>query len=130
MPRFAIQSVLALGVVIASAIFDFGSRAEAAFLKATPSAASMAASTTPDEAPNPFDPNELDKAPPPPLDLQEGGGMSSPSTGGNSGSASAPGLLARFDPPTDGLVVYFREPAASLRFSSFIDSILDPPRAA
>lgn len=129
MQRFAVQAVLAVGVVIASSVFDFGSRAEAAYLTTTASSSSSAR-VCHNDTPAPVDPLELSRIQPFALDLQGGGGMTSPGSGGGAGSAHAVGLVSRVEPTTDGLVAYFREPAATLHFSTFIDSILDPPRPA
>jgi hypothetical protein len=62
--------------------------------------------------------------------LSGGGGMAPTGTGSSSGSPSVVGHLSSVELPVSGLVVYFREPAASFDLSRFIDSILDPPRQA
>ena len=127
MTRFAFQTVAALGIVIASAVLDFGPRANAAFQTTIGNMESAGSS----ETPNPLrDSKEVQKRPMPSAHLQGGGGMSSPSSGPYSGSASVVALLPRVEPPVDGLVVYFREPDAAFRLSAFIDSLLDPPRLA
>ena len=128
MNRFALQTVSAVGIVIAMAVLDFGPRANAAYLSIGVRQESAGCST---DATNPARESNLVKRPPvPSAQLQGSGGMSSPVSGPSSGSTAAVAYLPPVLPPVDGLVVYFREPDAALRLSAFIDSLLDPPRQA
>jgi hypothetical protein len=129
--RVAVQFVAALGLMIASAIFNLGPCANAAYLTTADSmrsASSAASANTRDQS---RDLQESHKRRPIMIeDLQSSGGCSSPSSGSASGSSPANGLLSPLDLPTSCLVVYYREASIRLDFSWFIDSLLDPPRDA
>lgn len=133
MRRVAFQCVSAVGVLIAAAVLDLGPTARAAYIPVSDPASSVGLGSGPVDAPPaaPIDPNlDRDRVPVPAGHLQGGGGMAP--SGGNSSSSSTPvaGVLSRAELPADGLVAYFREPAAAIQLSAFIDSILDPPRRA
>lgn len=122
MRRAGMQFVAAVGLLIASAIFNLGPSANAAYLSSADSQASACDGD-----------RELQKSPRTPIaiaELQGCGGMSAPASGPSSVSIASAGILSRVEPPANALVVYLREPSSPLRFSSFIDSILDPPRAS
>jgi hypothetical protein len=131
--RPPLQLVSALGTLIALAIFDLGPRAAAAFqtMSAKPASVGLSAADDFNSQPNPDSDRERDGLPTPGVQLQGGGGTMTPSgSGPYSGSVPVAGDLSRTELPSDGLVVYYREPPASLDLSAFIDSILDPPRQA
>jgi len=58
------------------------------------------------------------------------GGASAPGSASGPGGSGPVGILSQTELPAGGLVVYFREPSASLNLSAFIDTLLDPPRQA
>lgn len=131
MRRTVLQFVSAVGVLLAAAALDLGPSAGAAYISMAGDSASagLGAGPTDDTPTTPTDPN-LDRQLVPIGHLQGGGGMAPSGSGPTSGSAPAVGILPRTELPADGLVVYFREPAAVIQLSAFIDSILDPPRQA
>jgi hypothetical protein len=119
--------------MIAAAVLDLGPAARAAYITVSDLASSTGPGSGPiDDDTNPPIGPHLDRDPgPAPAGHLPGGGGMAPS-GGNSSPSSSPaaGVLTGPELPADGLVVYFREAAASLKLSIFIDSILDPPRRA
>lgn len=127
--RIVLQFVSAVGVLLIAAVLDFGPTASAAYISVAGDTASAGSVPTDDTPQNPTDPN-FDRTPIPVGHLQGGGGMAPSGSGPSSGSAPAVGILPRTELPADGLVVYFREPAALFDLTAFIDSILDPPRQA
>ena len=128
MLRTAIQLVLAMGVVTALAVFDFGPRANAGYLSMTSKHESVGTAVAHDETSK--NPCLVERSPLPSLQFLGGGGMSTTNTNPLSGSSAAAAFIPQVELPVDSLVVYFREAAASLRLSAFIDSLLDPPRFA
>jgi hypothetical protein len=125
--RPVLQFVSAVGVLLIAAILDFGPTASAAYISMTGEVASAGAGPTNDTPTPNFD---RDRGPIPAGHLQGGGGMAPSGSGPSSGSASAVGILPRAELPADGLVVYFREPAALFDLTAYVDFILDPPRQA
>jgi hypothetical protein len=128
--RFLILALASVGVLIASAILDVGSRASAAYLStSTRSAGTTAGAGTPtDETPtNPF------RVKGERLDLRLFANL--PTSAGTSSSGNGPSSpsipcadLPLKEPPPSHLVVYFREPSARFKLTKYVDSILDPPR--
>lgn len=130
MRRPVLQIVSAVGVLLFAAILDFGPTASAAYISMAGEVASAGAGPT-DDTPTPTSPNfDRDRGPIPAGHLQGGGGMAPSGSGPSSGSAPVAGIPPRTELPADGLVVYFREPAARFDLTSYVDSILDPPRQA
>jgi len=129
--RFALQLVAAVVVLTASAVFDLGPRASAAYLPATAgnsAAADLGASGPAEDTPAKVNPPRDSR---PDALLQQGcGGMTPPSSGPTSNPPPVAGHSAATELPVSGLVVYFREPAASFDLTAFIDPVLDPPRQA
>jgi hypothetical protein len=133
--RFALQSLATLVVLIASAIFDVGSRASAAYVAAgadliSDGFAGAAPSEDSQYEPQKFDTNRERDGLPPPGHLQGGGSMAPPGSGPTSSSSPVVADLSIAEMPMSGLVIYFREPATRFDLPAFIDSILDPPRQA
>jgi len=130
--RFALQLVAAVVVLTASAVFDLGPRASAAYLSAAAgsgtAATDLGASGPSDDTPAKVNPPRDSR---PDALLQQGcGGMTPPSSGPTSNPPPVAGHSAATELPVSGLVVYFREPAASFDLTAFIDPVLDPPRQA
>lgn len=133
MRRVVFQCLSAVGVLIAAAVLDLGPSAAAAYIPVSDAGPFSGLGSDPvDEPPaGPIDPNpDRDRGPTPAGYLQGGGGIAP--SGGNASSSSSPaaGVPTRAELPADGLVVYFREPAASTHLSALIDPLLDPPRRA
>lgn len=132
--RFAHQLGIAIAVVIATAVMDLGPRASAAYISMADvtegGGTCTSADHQTDEQRNLTPDREPDGKIPVDAHLQGGSGMSAPSSSSSSGSVPVVGALTPIDLPPGGLVVFFREPAASIHLSAFIDSILDPPRQA
>lgn len=128
--RFALQLGITIAVVIATAVMDLGPRASAAYVSMADISAGCGTGSSTDSGNYSPDRPLLDREPPVAAHLQGGSGMSAPSSSSSSGSVPVAGDLARTELPVDGLVVYFREPAAAIHLTAFIDSILDPPRQA
>lgn len=129
--RFALQLVAAVVAMTVSAVFDLGPRASAAYLSAA--AGASAASDLGMGGPTDETPAKVaaTPVPQPTAYLQQGcGGMTPPSSGPTSSPPPVAGHSAATELPVSGLVVYFREPAASFDLTAFIDPILDPPRQA
>jgi hypothetical protein len=133
--RFLILALTSVGVLIASAILDMGSRASAAYLStasrsvgAAGTGAGTGAGTATDETPG--NPANYKRGDLPALANQPAGAgtTSSGTSGGPSGPNSPAAELPPKEPPPGNLVVYFREPAVRLELTKYIDSILDPPR--
>lgn len=132
MRRPVLQIVSAIGVLLIAAILDLGPTASAAYISMAGDAASagVGAGPTDDTPKPPTDPNLDREHPPIPLGHFQGGGMAPSGSGPSSGSAPVAGIPPRTELPADGLVVYFREPAALFDLTCYVDSILDPPRQA
>jgi len=117
-----------VGVLIASAILDTGSRASAAYLSTASRSVGSGAGTRTDEAP--ADPSRDNR------ERDERHLVTNqPASAGTSSSSNAPSNptsqcadLPPKEPPPGNLVAYFREPAVRLELTKYIDSILDPPR--
>jgi len=136
--RATTQFVAALGLLIGAAVLDLGPRAAADYV-------AMPAMTEASGGCSLGDASERDSGTPPNYEpervrtvwpaqpglLPDGGGMSPTSSGGSPGGSSpAVAVLSPTEPIRNGLVAYFREPAAAFDLSAFIDPILDPPRRA
>lgn len=132
--RLALQFGTAIAVMIAAAVMDLGPRASAAYVSmadvSVGCGAIASSDCTPSTPPNLNSDRERDGLPALAGYLQGNGGMSSSGSSSSSNTPPVVGNLSRTELPTDGLVVYFREPAASIHLTAFIDSLLDPPRQA
>jgi hypothetical protein len=129
----AVKFVLPLGLLIASAIFDLGSRANAGYLPVcSPSSVQdsqdnlgMADSGDTSSRLNKYLPRiEVD----PILHQMPGGSTTSVPTTQQGGDGPPVGLTPVADQPAPALVTYIREPSGSLDLFHFIAAILDPPR--
>jgi hypothetical protein len=116
------------------AVVGFGPRASAAYVSmadaTSPGGVCCTSSDSPATPVRTLDQSQNHDGSPQAAHLSGGGGMAPIGTGSSSGSPSVLGHLSSAELPVSGLVVYFREPAASFDLSRFIDSILDPPRQA
>ena len=133
--RSVAQFASALGVLVALAAFDLGPRACAAYQSVAVNTAAaddlgMSANDVP-TLPRDLTPkNQKRVTQVDALYLPGSGGMTSPTSSSSPDGPPGAGCLPPSDPPADGLVVYFREPAGKLDLSAFVSTILDPPRVA
>ena len=128
--RFLTLALASVGILIASAILDLGSRASAAYLSTTSRAVGAGSRTSAPTDETPADPSHADRQR---VDLRlfanqpASAGTSSSGTGPSGPSAPCADLPLK-EPPPSHLVVYFREPSARFKLTKYVDSILDPPR--
>jgi hypothetical protein len=131
---FALQCLAAFGVLVAPAILDAGSRACAAYVAAGMDVTSVGLTSTDlNDGPAPVSPKlekYRDGLPTPAGHLQRGGGMAPPGSSSTSGTSPVVADLSNSQLQTSGAVAYYREPPSSIDLSTYIDSILDPPRQA
>jgi len=129
--RFGTRALVALATLAALAVVGSGPRAAAAYL---PSAGTgswdrvgLESGDQPSVSPDRVAPDSDRDGLPSQTSQHTGGGMTPPgsTTGGDHPPA---GYLPCAGLSPDGLVVYFREPVAVLDLSTFVDSLLDPPR--
>jgi hypothetical protein len=116
------------------AVMGFGPRASAAYVSmadtTSPGGVCCASSDSPATPVRALNQDQNRDGSPQAAHLSGGGGMAPSGSGSSFSSPSVLGHLTSVELPASGLVVYFREPAASFDLSKFIDSILDPPRQA
>jgi hypothetical protein len=127
--RFLTLALASVGVLIAQAILDTGSRASAAYLSMASRAVGASAGTDATTH-NTHTPAKTERVEQSRLFANQqpaGAGASTSSTVSSSPTSPAAEIPPK-EPPSANLVVYFREPAAHLKLTKYIDSILDPPR--
>jgi hypothetical protein len=138
--HFIVQSLAALGILIASAIVDLGPRADAAYqsvgVKADSGldASAGAGMAMGDEAENTPEAKPDDQKPKVPVHWDyghannAGGGAGSTSGPGSGPTISTAGLISSCDLPPPNLVAHFQTLSTRLALAKLSSSILDPPR--
>ena len=131
MRRFLIRALVVVGVLTATAVLDLTPRAAAGYLTVAAPAASASLGdsdpTSPTE-PSPVAHRLVLKDGLPVAVPQQSGGMSTTGSSQSGGDGPVTGIVSTIELPTDGRVVYYREPSSQLQLSQFIDPLLDPPR--
>jgi len=128
---FLTRALASVGVLIATAILDTGSRASAAYISTASRSVGESSGMEAPAAELPTNPLQAERQHNERHLLTNqptGAGGTSSSTNGPSGPNAPAAELPLKALPPGNLVVYFREPAVHLELSKYVDSILDPPR--